>query len=444
MSYDFSTAANSMNELWMPFTPMRYFKKEPRIVVRSEGMYYYDTEGKKILDGIAGLWCVNAGHNNPRVKSAIIAQLDDLDFASNFQYGHPTAFKAASRLCAAMPEGYNNVFFSNSGSEAVETALKIALAYHHARGEDSRRILIGRERGYHGVNFGGISVGGIPYLKKAFGTLLPNVDHLPQTQDLEKNAFVRGMPEWGACLADDLENKVKKHGADKIAAVIVEPVAGSTGILPPPKGYLERLREICDEHGILLIFDEVVTGFGRLGAISSVDIFGVRPDIITMAKGLSNGTVPAGATFVTEDIYNTFMDGPEEVIEFMHGYTYSGHPLATAAIIGTLDALQDDNILDNAKKMCQPLEDAVHDLRDKPRVIDIRNIGVMAAIELEEYSEEDPSKFARDASWELFRRGMMVRYSGANLQICPPLIVDEGHIYNITAAVGEVLDDLAA
>ena len=445
MGYDFTTAANSMDEFWMPFTPMRYFKEQPRVVVRSEGMYYYDSEGKEILDGIAGLWCVNAGHNNPKVKEAITAQLDALDYVSNFQYGHPTAFKAASRLCAAMPDAYNHVFFSNSGSEAVETALKIALSYHRIKGDGTRRVLIGRERSYHGVNFGGMSVGGIPYVRSTFGQLLPDVAHMPHTHDMDRNAFSRGLPDWGVHLADELEEMIYMHGAENVAAVIVEPVAGSTGILPPPKGYLQRLREICDKYGILLIFDEVVTGFGRLGHMSAVDYFGVKPDIITMAKGLSNGTVPAGATFVTDEIYNEFMTGPKEAIELMHGYTYSGHPLAAAAIIGTLDAIQDEHILENARKMEAPMEEAVHTLQNKPHVVDIRNVGVMAAIQLEEYHDhDDAAKYARDVSWELFRRGVMVRYSGVNLQICPPLIVNEGHIDRLVTSIGDALDGLAA
>ncbi len=442
MSYDFTTAANSMDEFWMPFTPMRYFKKHPRMVVRAEGMYYYDQEGKEIIDGIAGLWCVNAGHGNPQIKDAIKTQLDTLDYVSFFMYGNPTAFKAASRLIAMMPKPFTKVFFSNSGSEAVDTALKIALAYHRVRGEGSRRILIGRERAYHGVNFGGISVGGIPANRYAYGTLLPNVDHIAHTLNLEQNAFKRGMPEWGAHLADDLERKIMFHEPKNVAAVIVEPVAGATGVVPPPQDYLKRIREICTKHGVLMIFDEVITGFGRFGAISSADYFGVSPDIITMAKGITNGMVPMGATFVTEGIHDAFMKGPETVIELMHGYTYSGHPLAAAAAIGTLDAMQDQKIWDNAKKMAKPFEDAIHSLKSKPYVIDIRNCGILAAIQLEDYSKEDMFRHAREASWELFRRGAMVRFGGggANLYVCPPLILDQNHIDRIVTQIGEVLD----
>jgi beta-alanine--pyruvate transaminase len=440
MGYDFSTAANSLEEFWMPFTPQRLFKKDPRIVARAEGMYYYDTEGNEVLDGIAGLWCVNVGHNNPKVVEPIKTQLDTLDYVSTFQFAHPTAFKAASRLCSAMPEPFNHVFFCNSGSEAVDSALKIALAYHRVRGEGTRRVLIGRERAYHGVNFGGMSVGGIPYVRSTFGQLLPDVDHIPHTHDLDRNAFAKGQPDWGEHLADELEEKIYMHGTENVAAVIVEPVAGSTGVLPPPKGYLERLRSICDKHGILLIFDEVITGFGRLGHISSADYFNVMPDVITMAKGLSNGTVPAGAAFVNDKIYDEFMKGPEYAIELMHGYTYSGHPLAAAAILGTLDALQDDNILENAKSIESYFGKALHSLKDKPHVVDIRNIGVMGAIQLEPANGEDVDRYTRETSWELFRRGVMVRYSGPNLQICPPLIVEQKHIDQIVSSIGEVLD----
>ncbi|MBU0859619.1 MAG: aminotransferase class III-fold pyridoxal phosphate-dependent enzyme, partial [Alphaproteobacteria bacterium] len=364
------------------------------------------------------------------------------DYGTCFQFGHPTAFKAASRIVAAMPKPFSNVFFSNSGSEAVDTALKIALAYHHVRGEGTRRVLIGRERGYNGVGFGGISVGGIPYNRATFGQLLPNVDHLPHTQDLAHTAFSRGQPDWGIHLADELERLIYLHDASNVAAVIVEPVAGSTGVLPPPKGYLKRIGEICKKHGVLMIMDEVVTGFGRFGAISSAEYFGVQPDIITMAKGLTNGTVPMGATFVTKGVYDAFMNGPENVIELMHGYTYSGHPLAAAAVIGTMDTIQDHKIWENAKKMEKPLEDAVHTLKGLPRVVDIRNCGVLAGIQLEEKSKDDPAGYSRECSYELFRRGVMVRYTGPNLYLSPPLIVNENHIDQIITKVGEVIRDV--
>lgn len=442
MPYDFSTAANSLDEFWMPFTPQRLFKNAPRMVVRADGMYYYDENNREILDAAAGLWCVNAGHNAAKVKEAVAAQMDLLDYGPCFQFGHPTAFKAASRVVAAMPKPFSNVFFSNSGSEAVDTALKIALAYHRVRGEGTRRVLIGRERGYNGVGFGGISVGGIPYNRAAFGALLPHVDHLPHTQNLEHTAFKRGQPDWGLHLADELERLIYLHDPSNVAAVIVEPVAGSTGVLPPPKGYLTRLSEICRKHGVLMIMDEVVTGFGRFGAISSADYFDVKPDIITMAKGLTNGTVPMGATFVTQDVYNAFMNGPEHVIELMHGYTYSGHPLAAAAVIGTMDTIQDAKIWENAARMEKPLEDAVHALRGKPRVVDIRNCGILAGIQIEEKSKDDPAGYARECSYELFRRGVMVRYTGPNLYLSPPLILDENHIDRIVTSVGDVIQDV--
>lgn len=445
MGYDFTTAANSLEEFWMPFTPQRLFKKAPRMVVKAEGMYYYDQDGREILDGAAGLWCVNSGHNPPKVKEAIHAQLDVVDYVPMFQFGNPTAFKAASRLCSAMPKGFDHVFFSNSGSEAVDTALKIALAYHRVKGEGTRRTLIGRERGYNGVGFGGISVGGIPYNRAAFGQLLPNVDHLPHTHDMKRNAYSRGMPEHGVEFADELERIVYLHDKMNVAAVIVEPVAGSTGVLPPPKGYLKRLRELCTKYGILLILDEVVTGFGRFGSISSSEYFECDPDIITMAKGITNGTVPLGATFVKKEIYDAFMNGPEFGIELMHGYTYSGHPLACAAVIGTMDTIQDNKIFENASAMAKPLEDAVHSLKGKPYVEDIRNCGILAAIQLEEHSDsDDPAKNARDASYELFRRGLMARYTGPNLYLSPPLILNENHIDQMITMIGEVLTDMAA
>lgn len=441
MAYDFSTAANSMEEFWMPFTPQRWFKKEPRVVVRGDGMYYYDQEDREILDAVGGLWCVNAGHNASRVKEAVTAQLEVLDYASCFQMGHPTAFKAASRLCAAMPDPYSHVFFSNSGSEAVDTALKIALAYHRARGEGTRRVLIGRERAYHGVGFGGISVGGIPYNRAAFGQLLPYVDHLPQTQDLDHNAFAKGQPDYGAHFADELENLIKLHDPMNVAAVILEPVAGSTGVLPPPKGYLERIQEICHKYGVLFILDEVITGFGRMGAISCTEYFNISPDIITTAKGLTNGAVPMGATFFKEDLYKTFMNGPEQVIEMMHGYTYSGHPLACAAAIGTLDTYVDEGIFENAGKMMPVFEEKIHALKGRPGVVDIRNCGILGGVQLEAYSDEDPARNAREVFVEMFRRGILMRYSGTSLVVSPPLILDETHIAHMFDTLGEVLED---
>lgn len=443
MAYDFSTAPNSTEEFWMPFTPQRLFKKAPRMVVRAKGMYYYDEQGKEIIDGAAGMWCVNAGHDQQTVKDAIKEQLEILDYAPAFQFGHPSVFKAASRLIAGMPDAFTHVFFSNSGSEAVDTALKIALAYHRIKGHGTRRTLIGRERAYHGVNFGGISVGGLPYNRACFGQLLPYVDHLPHTHDMERNAFSRGMPKHGIEYADNLERLVYLHEAENIAAVIVEPVSGSTGVLPPPVGYLKRIREICDKYGILMIMDEVITGFGRFGAISSSDYFGVVPDIITTAKGLTNGAVPMGATFVKQEIYDAFMNGPEQFIELMHGYTYTGHPLAAAAVIGTMDAVAEQKIWENAKAMEKPFEDAMHSLHDCPRVVDIRNCGILAGIQVEEHPDKsDPGKYCRDAAYEMFRRGLMLRYTGQNICVSPPLIFDQNHLDRIVTIIRETLRDL--
>ena len=435
--YDFTTSSNSLEEFWMPFTPQRFFKDHPRMVVSAKGMYYKSDDGRDILDAAAGMWCVNAGHNPPRVIEAIKSQLDLMGYAPCFQYGHPTAFKAASRLVAAMLPSISQVFFSNSGSEAVDTALKIALAYHRAKGDAGRRVLLGRERAYHGVGFGGISVGGLTYNRAAFGQLLPNVDHLPHTHNLEHNAFKRGMPEWGAHLADALENLVQFHDPQNVAAVIVEPVSGSTGVLPPPKGYLNRIREICDRHGILLIFDEVVTGFGRFGAASSSDYFGVVPDIITTAKGVTNGMIPMGATFVSQSVYDAFMKGPEKTIELMHGYTYSGHPLAAAAALATMDCYTEDGIFDNAKNMAPVLEDAVHSLKGHPRIVDIRNCGMVAGIQLEEAKGDDPYKYAREASYKLFEMGAMVRQSGPNLYMSPPLIINREEIEKLVSMISD-------
>lgn len=443
MAYDFSTAANSVDEFWMPFTPQRLFKSAPRMVVKAKGMYYYDPAGREILDGCAGMWCMNAGHDVPQVKDAIKAQLEILDYAPSFQFGHPTVFKAASRVIASMPDHISHVFFSNSGSEAVDTALKIALAYHRMKGDSARRVLIGRERAYHGVNFGGISVGGLPYNRAVFGQLLPAVDHLPHTHDLTRNAFARGQPDHGIEYADALERLVYLHDPSNIAAVIVEPVSGSTGVLPPPKGYLKRIRDICDKHGILMIADEVITGFGRFGAMSSTEYFGFKPDIITTAKGLTNGTVPMGATFVTDKIYNAFMTGPEQFIELMHGYTYSGHPLAAAAVIGTMDAIQDGKIWENALAIAKPFEDAVHSLKNNPYVVDIRNCGILAGIQIADHPDkDDPGRWCREAAYEMFNRGLMVRFTGPNICLSPPLIANENHIDQMVTTIGEVLDDL--
>ena len=418
---------NNLEAYWMPFTANRQFKKNPRLLVGAEGMYYHTHDGRKVLDGTAGLWCVNAGHRAPRIVKAIQEQAAELDYAPPFQMGHPKAFDLAARLAAMMPNDLDHVFFTNSGSESVDTALKIALAYHNVTGNGSRTRLIGREKGYHGVGFGGISVGGIVPNRKFFGTLLAGVDHLPHTHDLEHNAFSRGEPEWGAHLADELERIVALHDASTIAAVIVEPFAGSAGVYLPPKGYLKRLREICDKHGILLIFDEVITGFGRLGASFATEYFGVTPDLVTCAKGLTSGAVPMGAVFVRKHIYDAFMKGPEEAIELFHGYTYSAHPLACAASHAALDTYREEGLFERAAEMSPYWEEALHSLKGAPHVIDIRNLGLVGAIELEPIPGS-PTKRAFDIFLKCYEAGAMIRTTGDTLALTPPLIIEKEQI----------------
>ncbi len=428
----------SMDAYWMPFTANRQFKKEPRMLAKASGMHYWTPEGREILDACAGLWCVNAGHARPRIVKAIAEQAAEMDFAPPFNIGHPKAFELAERLVELTPKGLDKVFYTNSGSEAVDSALKMAIAYHRARGEGTRTRLIGRERGYHGVNFGGISVGGIGPNRKSFGPLLGGVDHMRHTHDLSRNAFTRGMPEHGAELADDLERIVALHDASTIAAVIVEPVAGSTGVLIPPKGYLERLRAICDKHGILLIFDEVITGFGRLGSPFAAQHFNVTPDLMTVAKGITNGCVPMGAVFVKSKIHDGFMTGPEHVIEFLHGYTYSGHPLACAAALGTLDTYAEEGLLTRAAKMEPVLAEALHTLRDLPNVIDLRNIGLVGAVELAP-RPGDPGKRGFEILLAAWERGLLIRTTGDTIAISPPLIVESKHIEQIVGTLREVI-----
>ncbi len=441
--YDFTSLPNSLEEFWMPFTPQKMFKKDPRYMVSADGMFYKDQHGREILDGCAGLWCVNAGHNKKRIVDAIKQQAEQLDFTSNFQMSTSTAFKAASRLVSAFPEPYSHVFFCNSGSEAVDTALKIALGYHRMRGEGTRQVLIGRERAYHGVGFGGISVGGIPYNRAMFGSILPKVDHMRHTHDLDRNRFSKGQPEHGVELAEDLERIIQLHDPQNVAAVIVEPVSGSTGVLPPPKGYLKRLREIADKYGILLIFDEVVTAFGRMGSITSAEYFGVMPDLICTAKGLTNAAVPMGAVFCRKGIYEAFMNGPEYGFGFMHGYTYSGHPLAAAAALATLDTYQEEKIFENAAKMMPIWEDAIHSLKDKPFVEDIRNCGIIAGIEVTKVAGDDYGARARELFLKCYEKGLMVRYTGNNIALSPPLILDQANIDQIVTTIGEALHTLS-
>jgi beta-alanine--pyruvate transaminase len=428
----------SLDAFWMPFTASRQFKSAPRLLARAKDMHYWTPEGRQVLDAVAGLWCVNAGHARPKIVAAIAAQAAEMDFAPPFNMAHPKSFELAEKLVAIAPKGLDKVFYTNSGSEAVDTALKMAVAYHRARGEGQRTRLIGRERGYHGVNFGGISVGGIAGNRKSFGTMVGGVDHLRHTHDLQKNAFSRGVPQHGAELADDLERIVALHDASTIAAVIVEPVAGSTGVLLPPKGYLERLRAICDKHGILLIFDEVITGFGRLGSPFAATHFNVTPDLMTVAKGISNGCVPMGAVFAKSAIHDVFMTGPEHVIEFPHGYTYSAHPLACAASLATLETYAEEGLLTRAAKMAPAFEHAVHSLRELPRVIDIRNIGLVGAIELESIPGS-PGKRAFDIFRECFERGVLIRTTGDIIALSPPLIVEESHIDQAISTIADVL-----
>ena len=429
------TTAPELEALWLPFTHNRLFKKTPRMVVRAAGMHYYTADGRPILDGIAGLWCSAAGHNHPRIVAAVKAQLDVLDYSPPFQTCHDKAFALARALTAQAPAGFDHVFFTNSGSEACDTALKIALAYHRARGEGGRCRLIGREKGYHGVGFGGISVGGIGANRKAFtGALLPGVDHLPHTHDLRHMAFSRGQPAWGAHLADALERLVALHDASTIAAVIVEPMQGSAGVIVPPLGYLERLREICTRHGILLVFDEVITGFGRLGTAFAPERLGVVPDLITFAKGVTSGVVPLGGVLVRREIYDAFMTGPEHLIEFFHGYTYSGHPLACAAGLAALAVYREEGLFERARALESVLEEAMHDLRDEPHVIDVRNFGLAAAVELAPRPDA-PSMRGMDVFHWCFDQGAMVRSTGDTIAIGPPLVASAD---DITALVGTI------
>jgi len=425
---------------WMPFTANRQFKKAPRLLARAEGMYYWTPEGRQILDGTAGLWCVNAGHCRPKIVEAVQRQVAEMDFAPTFQMGHPIAFEFADRLAKLAPPGYPHVFFTNSGSESADSALKIALAYHRARGEGQRFKLIGRERGYHGVNFGGMAVGGLVSNKKMFGPGVAGVDHIRHTHDPLRSSFSKGQPAQGAEFADELERLCALHDASTIAAVIVEPVAGSAGVLVPPQGYLERLREICSKHGILLIFDEVITGFGRLGHPFASQRFGVMPDIFTTAKGLTNGTVPMGAVFVRDSIYEAFMQG--EGIELSHGYTYSGHPLACAAGIGTLDTYEEEGLLTRASTLEKHWQDAAHALKDARHVVDIRNCGLIAAIELEPRAAA-PGRRAYEAFVKAFESGVLIRVTGDIIALSPPLIVEKPQIDRLFQSVREVLQTVA-
>ncbi len=438
-----ATVPNDLEAYWMPFTPNRAFKRAPRLIVRAKDMHYYTPEGRAVLDGTAGLWCTNAGHNRDPIVAAIQNQAAELDYSPAFQFAHPKSFELASRVAALAPGDLNRVFFCNSGSEAVDTALKIALAYHNVRGEGSRTRLIGRERGYHGVGFGGIAVGGIVPNRKFFGTLLAGVDHLPATYSREQQAFTKGEPEWGAHLADDLERIVALHDASTIAAVIVEPMAGSTGVLPAPKGYLARLRAICDKYGILLIFDEVITGFGRLGYSFAAERYGVVPDLITFAKGITSGSVPMGGVIARDGIYEAFMRGPEHVVELFHGYTYSAHPLACAAGLATLDLYRDEKLFERAKKLEPRFAEAAMSLKGLPGVLDIRTVGLTAGIDLASRPGA-PGLRAYEAMDRAFHdEDLMLRIAGDTLVLTPPLIVSEAQIGEIFDKTGRVIRAVA-
>lgn len=431
---------NDLEAFFMPFTANRQFKSAPRLLAKAKDMHYFTQDCRKVLDGTSGLWCVNAGHCRPRIVEAIQKQAAELDFAGTFQMGHPKAFEAASRLVNIAPKGFDHVFFTNSGSESVETALKIALAYHRAKGNGSKTRLIGRERGYHGVNFGGTAVGGISNNRKLYGALLAGVDHLRHTHDLARNAFSKGEPEHGADLADDLERLVALHDASTIAAVIVEPVACSTGVLIPPRGYLKRLAAIAEKHDILLIFDEVITGFGRLGTPFATDYFDVSPDLITTAKGVTNGTIPMGAVFMKNRVYEAFMAGPENGIDLFHGYTYSGHPMAAAACVGTLDTYHEEGLLTRVSTIASYWEERVHALRDLPHIIDIRNIGLIGAIEFAS-KPGAPGERAYNRFVKCFEKGLLVRQTGDIIALSPPLIIEKNQIDELFETFTDVLKD---
>ncbi|MBP2161845.1 MULTISPECIES: aspartate aminotransferase family protein [Asticcacaulis] len=435
-------SGEALDSFWMPFTPNRAFKAKPKLLAAAKDMHYTSHDGRQILDGTAGLWCVNAGHGREKITEAIRAQASVMDFAPTFNMAHPLAFEFAHKLSGLMPYDLKRIFFTNSGSEAADTALKIALAYQRARGQGTRTRLIGRERAYHGTGFGGISVGGIVRNRMTFGSMLTGVDHLPHTHGVPGNLFAKGQPEHGADLADALERIVALHDASTIAAVIVEPVAGSTGVLIPPKGYLQRLRAICDKHDILLVFDEVITGFGRLGAAFGADYFGVRPDMICMAKGITNATVPMGAVACSTRIYDTFLQTSETPIELFHGYTYSGHPLACAAGIATLDTYAEDGLFQRAADLAPHWQEAVHSLHDAKHVIDIRNLGLIGGIELEPRAGAATAR-ALEVFDRCYDKGVLIRVTGDIIALSPPLIIEKPQIDRIVETIREALAETA-
>ena len=432
----------NLDNYWLPFTPNKKFKANPRLLTSAKGMYYKTDDDREVLDGIAGLWCTNAGHCHPKIVEAVQNQVAELDYATAFNMSHPKAFELAEKISSLTPEGMDRIFYGNSGSEAVETAMKVALAYHASKGEAQRTKFIGREKGYHGVNFGGVSVGGLTPNRKSFGPLLPGIDHMPHTWDVEHMAFSKGQPEWGLHLADELEKILMLQDPSTVAAVIIEPVTGSGGVIVPPKGYLERIREICTKHNVLLIFDEVITGFGRLGCCFAANRFDVRPDMITMAKGLTSAMIPMSAVAFDNSIYDQLMEGPEAMIELFHGYTYSGHPVACAAGIATLDVYEEEGLFDNAKAMEPHFEEAIHSLKGLNQVIDIRNIGLMGAIHFG--SEGLPAtEFAAKVFQHCYDNNVLVRYSGEFLVLSPSLIVEPKHLDKIAEALKTAINSVS-
>jgi len=434
-----TSVPNDLAPFWMPFTANRSFKARPRMIASAKDMHYFTPEGRRIIDASAGLWCTNAGHNRDPIVAAIQKQAAELDFSPTFQFGHPKAFELASRIAALAPGDLDHVFFCNSGSEADDTAMKIALAYHRAKGEATRVRFIGRERGYHGVGFGGTSIGGMVANRKQFGTLLAGVDHLQSTYNRAEQAFSVGEPDWGEQLADELDRLVALHDASTIAAVFVEPVSGSTAVLPPPKGYLKRLRQICDKHGILLVFDEVITGYGRLGHAFAAERYGVTPDLICFAKGITSGSVPMGGVIARKGIHDAFMTGPDHVIELFHGYTYSAHPLACAAGLATLDLYRDEKLFERAKKLEPVWAQAVMSLKGLPGVLDIRVVGLMAGIDLASKPDAVGKRGYEAMESGFHDHGIMFRTSGDSLAMSPPLIVTEDQIDEIISKVAAII-----
>ena len=424
----------NLDNYWLPFTPNKKFKANPRLLTSAKGMFYKSDDGREVLDGIAGLWCTNAGHCHPKIVAAVQNQAAELDYATAFNMSHPKAFELAEKVSSLTPQGLDRIFYGNSGSEAVETAMKVALAYHASKGDGQKTKFIGREKGYHGVNFGGVSVGGLTPNRKSFGPLLPGIDHMPHTWDIEHMAFSKGQPEWGLHLADELEKILILQDPSTVAAVIIEPVTGSGGVIVPPVGYLERIREICTKHNVLLIFDEVITGFGRLGCCFAANRFDVRPDMITMAKGLTSAMIPMSAVAFDNSIYDQLMEGPEAMIELFHGYTYSGHPVACAAGIAALDVYEEEGLFDRAKEMEPHFQEAIHSLKGLNQVIDIRNIGLMGAIHFG--SDGLPAtEFAAKVFQHCYDNNVLVRYSGEFLVLSPSLIVEKEHLDMITDAL---------